>query len=323
MNSTVYIIMYHYVRELPQTRYPNIKGLLTSQFASQLDYLQAEGFNFVSAHAVTEAAAGGDPLPEKAVLLTFDDGYIDHYTNVFPILDNKNIPAFFSMPGKIIAEQKLLDVNRIHFLLAGCPIEKLIKEVFEKLDFYRGNEFVIPSNDELYNKLAVANRFDSADTIFVKRLLQVELEENLRNRVAKELFSSLISDDEKSFVTELYLSMDQVRLMARHGMEWGIHGYDHYWMNRLEPAELKKDIDSALTVFEDVLPKEGWMCCYPYGSISDYVEKCVRENGARGGFTTEVRRADLKADSIFRLPRFDTNDFPPKSENYKEISTNP
>ena len=51
-----------------------------------------------------EAAKGGDALPENSVLLTFDDGYIDHYTNVFPLLAEMGIPAFFSMPGKIIAQ---------------------------------------------------------------------------------------------------------------------------------------------------------------------------------------------------------------------------
>lgn len=37
---------------------------------------------------------------------------------------------------------------------------------------------------------------------------------------------------------ELYMNMDQVRMMKGEGMEFGIHGYDHYWMNRLKKEEL-------------------------------------------------------------------------------------
>lgn len=319
MNRKVNIIMYHYVRELAMTRYPRIKGLMLSQFKEQLRFLRDKGYRFVSASQVLEAAKGGDALPENSVLLTFDDGYVDHYTNVFPLLDEMGIPAFFSMPGKIIAEKKLLDVNRVHFILASMPIEKIVPLCFQYLDHYRGSEFAIAPNEELYNKLAVASRFDDKDTIFVKRLLQVELPERLRNRITQSMFEQCVGMSEERFAGELYLSYDQVKTMKRHGMQWGIHGYDHYWMNRLGPKELERDIVSALHVFDGIVPRENWICCYPYGSVSDDVVKCVKRFGAGGGFSTEVRRADLDQDSIFALPRMDTNDFPPKSDHYLEL----
>lgn len=40
MSNRCSIIMYHYVRELPYTRYPEIKGLKTSLFKEQLAYMQ-------------------------------------------------------------------------------------------------------------------------------------------------------------------------------------------------------------------------------------------------------------------------------------------
>lgn len=317
MSNKVHIIMYHYVRELPLTRYPKIKGLLVSQFRDQLDFLQGEGFQFVSASQVLEAALGGQ-LPEKSVLLTFDDGYLDHYTNVFPILFNREIPAFFSMPGKILAEKKVLDVNKIHFLLASRDSEKLIPIIREKLGYYRGSEYVIPPFEELYNKLAVSSRFDDANTIFIKRLLQVELPERLRNRITDDLFREVVTDNEESFVTELYMSLDQIRLMAANGMEWGIHGYDHYWMNRLNHETLQEDIQKALDVYDGVVPRKNWWICPPYGSVDNRVIECAKSFGAGAGITTEVRQANLTCDDIFRLPRWDTNDFPPKSRNFEK-----
>lgn len=316
MKNELFIIMYHYVRNLSQTRYPRIKGLLLSQFREQVLFLRDKGYRFVSASRVLEAAGGGDALEPNSVLLTFDDGYIDHYTNVFPLLDELGIPAFFSMPGKIIAEKKLLDVNRLHFILASTPIEKLVPLCFNYLDHYRGEEFCIDSNEELYHKLAVANRFDDKDTIFVKRLLQVELPEQLRNQITQQMFEQCVGMSEEKFADELYLSFHQVKTMQRHGMEWGIHGYDHYWMNHLSPQELERDIVSALDVFDGIVPRRNWICCYPYGSVSDDVIACVRRYGAGGGYTTEVRKANLSKDNIYVLPRFDTNDFPPKSQQY-------
>lgn len=316
MNQRFRIIMYHYVRELPNTRYPEIKGLLTSQFRAQVKFLRDSGCHFLSVPEVMEAAQSGKSLPENSVMLTFDDGYIDHFTNVFPVLDEFGIPGFFSMPGKIIREKKLLDVNRIHFILASTPIEKIKSRLFRELDYYRGHEFDIPSNDELYQKLAVASRFDTADTIFVKRVLQVELPVMLRDIITMHLFELCVGIPEYRFADELYLSLDQVRTMQRHGMTWGIHGYDHSWMNRMSEEDLRKDLTDALDVFDGIVDRDSWICCYPYGSVSDDVVRCASSLGAVGGLSTEVRVADLSKDSIFSLPRLDTNDFPPKSSNY-------
>lgn len=315
--QTVSIIMYHYVRNLRASRYPEIRGLDLALFRQQLDFLAAH-FRFISCGELLEAASGGAALPERSVLLTFDDGYIDHYTNVFPLLKQRGIPAFFSMPGKLLAEQKLLDVNKIHFILASTAVEQLLPMVCERLDFYRGREYPIPGNEELYRKLAHPNRFDPAEVIFIKRLLQVELPEALRGRIVDDLFAACIGLPESAFAQELYMSLDQVRLMQREGMTFGIHGYDHYWMNRLSPEALVQDVKKSLEVFDGIVP-EDWVCCYPYGSHSDMVVEQVRRLGAVAGLGTEVRPARLGEDDLFRLPRLDTNDFPPKSERYLEL----
>lgn len=318
MKNTITIIMYHYVRNLVSSRYPDVKGLDYSMFKTQLDFLQDFG-NFVSCGDVLEAFQTGKKLPDNAILLTFDDGYIDHYTMVFPLLMERSIPAFFSMPGKVLAENKVLDVNKIHFILASTPIENLLPLVYERLDYYRGRQYKIEDNQALFTKLGVANRFDCAEVIFVKRLLQVELPEDLRNRITDELFLKCVGMEESAFAKELYMTREQVEFMKRSGMEWGIHGYDHYWMNRLSTEELKADIEKSLEVFDGIVPQQGWMCCYPYGSVSDSVIDTVQTLGAAGGFSTVVNLADLNKHNIFSLPRFDTNDFPPKSENFKNF----
>lgn len=67
--------------------------------ARQLDWLQRAGYTFVSAQQVIEHRAGGRPLPDKAVLLTFDDGYRSFYTQVYPLLQTLNVPAVLAVVG--------------------------------------------------------------------------------------------------------------------------------------------------------------------------------------------------------------------------------
>src|SRR3990172_11518084 len=91
------IVGYHYVRDLNGTRFPRIKGLTVTAFREQLAYLAAH-HTFVSIDDVLGATAhpgSGGTLPPAAVLLTFDDGYADHFDNVFPILIENGIRGGF------------------------------------------------------------------------------------------------------------------------------------------------------------------------------------------------------------------------------------
>ncbi len=108
--------MYHYVRELENTRYPRIKARQLSEFKAQLNYLE-KNYEFVTIEECIDAIYKGDDIPDNAVLLTFDDGYKDHYESVFPILERKDIQGVFFPPAKAILEDEVLDVNKIHHIL--------------------------------------------------------------------------------------------------------------------------------------------------------------------------------------------------------------
>lgn len=310
MQNDLTIVMYHYVRDLKHSRYPEIKGLDLKLFQKQIDCFK-ERYHFVSCEEVLEARYTNKILPKNSMLLTFDDGYIDHYNNVFPILKENHISAFFTVPGKVIAEHKVLDVNKIHFILASTPVDKLLSLVFKYLDYYRGKEYEIPPNKDLYEKLTIEpSRFDTPDVVFIKLLLQVELEESLRNQMTDKLFQELLGVDEETFSKELYMSYKQVELMKCEGMYFGIHGYDHYWLDSLTVEEAKQDTLRALDVFGNVIDKNAWIFCYPYGPCNnDSIIKMGQELGAVAGLTAEPRVANLDNDDIMRLPRLDTNDF--------------
>lgn len=119
------IIMYHYIRDLKKSQYPRIKGLDIHLFKGQLEYLRKH-YSFVTVEQIIAAfdckINGGNvltgSLPPNPVLLTFDDAYIDHFVNVFPILKKYHIQGAFYPPVKAITEHRVLDVNKIHFILA-------------------------------------------------------------------------------------------------------------------------------------------------------------------------------------------------------------
>lgn len=312
--------MYHYIRDLDNSRYPEIKGMDLSLFKKQIAFFK-ENFNPVTIEEVIAHYDKGYELPEKALLLTFDDGYIDHFTNAFPILQENGMQGSFFIPGKTFSENVLLDVNKIHFILASAKIDELYDDVLDIIDGLIGNkEFNEYTKEELIEKYAVANRFDPKEVIFVKRVLQTVLPEDIRNRVSSELFKKHVGISEEKFARELYLNLDQVCCMKRGGMFIGLHGYDHYWLGNLDKESMYKDIDKSLEVLDGVVDRNNFIMNYPYGSYNDDVLDYLREKSCKLGMITEVRVADTEKDDRLLLPRLDCNDFPPKSDNYLTVS---
>src|SRR5688572_25788722 len=119
------IVMYHYVRDLPRSRFPEIKALLTREFDQQLDYITAR-YTVCSLGEVVKAIRGGAALPHDACVLTFDDGFIDHYLTVFPRLVSRGIVGSFFVPAQPVLEHRVLDVHKIHFILAAATDHDLL-----------------------------------------------------------------------------------------------------------------------------------------------------------------------------------------------------
>ena len=91
------ILMYHYVSPLPLDADATRIQLTVdpAMFRAHLRYLAESGYETISLYQLDEALLNGTPLPPRSVILTFDDGYIDHYTNVFPALQQYGFTATF------------------------------------------------------------------------------------------------------------------------------------------------------------------------------------------------------------------------------------
>ena len=101
------ILMYHYVGELPvdADQYRVNLTISAEMFRAHLQYLQDEGYTTISLADLESALRDGTELPEKSVILTFDDGHIDHFTNVFPALQEfGQTGTFFLMTGRLDAQ---------------------------------------------------------------------------------------------------------------------------------------------------------------------------------------------------------------------------
>ncbi|OQW95524.1 MAG: hypothetical protein BWK77_07305 [Verrucomicrobia bacterium A1] len=315
MNRRVTIVMYHYVRDLARSRYPEIKGRTVEEFRGQIDWLRAHT-TIVSAEAVMDAIATRAPLPPRACLLTFDDGFADHYDTVYPILRDHGLPGAFFPPARISLQNTVLDVNKIHFVLASVSDKRsLLDAMFRHMADLR-DEFGLPPDAHYRETVSISDkRWDTPDVIFFKRMLQRELPEPVRARIAGRLFRDFVGADEAAFARGLYMSVGQMREMIAGGMHFGSHGRNHGWMNRFPPKEQEEKIDDSLRFLRDLgAPTDRWIMNYPYGGWNESLLQILRRKGCTAGLSTCVDVADLDRDDPLLLPRLNTNDLPVRAD---------
>ncbi len=91
------ILMYHYVSAPPAGSdvYRRDLSVTPDLLRSHLQALDDAGYTSISMYDLVGHLNQGTPLPEKPVILTFDDGYRDNYENAFPLLQEYGMTAMF------------------------------------------------------------------------------------------------------------------------------------------------------------------------------------------------------------------------------------
>ena len=86
-DSAVFL-QYHHVSD----KTPAVTSIRPDRFKEHLDYLDANGYQVKDIAEVIRAIRNGKSLPDKTIVITFDDAYLNIYTNAFPLLKEKGWP---------------------------------------------------------------------------------------------------------------------------------------------------------------------------------------------------------------------------------------
>lgn len=100
------ILSYHEVRGVRD--YPDPFAINPMELVRHFAWLRGNGYTPVSVDQIVAARRGGKPLPAKAVLLSFDDGYLSFYTRVYPLLKEFRYPAVVAVVGRWIDSPKMV-----------------------------------------------------------------------------------------------------------------------------------------------------------------------------------------------------------------------
>jgi peptidoglycan/xylan/chitin deacetylase (PgdA/CDA1 family) len=289
------VMMYHYIRDKGDEAEAGsgIVGMPVKVFETQLDDLSRQ-HRFVTWPQVRMALQGQNPLPISACLLTFDDGVLDHYINVFKILQGRKLSGLFFALGRCENEGLTL-AHKIHFLLAMLGLAGLRNAIWEKLNLAQRQQFTqAEKHYQLkYPPISLDKRINLLKAV-LQRDLSAEVDPLLSN-----LFEMHVGSEQET-ARNYYLNAEQIREMAAGGMHFGGHSRSHPWFDWINAeartAEIKASAD-WLQQFES----GPWAFAYPYGGLSEDSPSMLRRHGFVAAFTTQTQLRHINPYFIGRL----------------------
>jgi peptidoglycan/xylan/chitin deacetylase (PgdA/CDA1 family) len=283
--------MYHQVLEQPDPY--TCFGIHLSMFEAQLALL-SRFCSVLPLDEIMDRIERGHPLPARCVALTFDDGYRDMYTRAVPLLKRYNLPAILYVAVQAI-ERGFVWLDLLRYVI------RTTHELRVELDTLQDGEPRIVSFATLSERVRAARQLNV-------RLKQ--LQSGDKRRVLDELVWKLLGRSPHDVtIPGLMLSWDQLRSMARDGVEIGAHTMTHPILTRIPEQEAKDEITTSRRKLEQALGVPVRHFAYPNGQPADFspaVRRLVEEAGFRSACTT-VQGFNRPSDDRLILKRIDGN----------------
>lgn len=180
--AEVPVLVYHDIRDVPGTDEYVVTGQM---FRDQMAFLKQQGYQPVSLRRFAEAAAGKSGLPEKPVMLSFDDGLASFRDIAMPVLAEYRFPAVLSVvTGWIDGRQVPFDYrNR---LLSWEQLRAVSRsplvEILSHTDNLHHGILANPQGNQ--TPASITRRYDAVSG-------QYETETDFRNRIRADLAHSV------------------------------------------------------------------------------------------------------------------------------------
>lgn len=107
------ILMYHHITE--NEKNAGKYTVLKNEFEEDLKYIENNGYTTISVAELCAFVNGEGALPEKPIMITFDDGFESFYTIAYPLLKNYNMKAVVSVIGNITEKYSAINDHNVNY----------------------------------------------------------------------------------------------------------------------------------------------------------------------------------------------------------------
>jgi peptidoglycan/xylan/chitin deacetylase (PgdA/CDA1 family) len=262
-------------------------------FERQMRYLHSR-YACISLDDAIERLRNRTRLPQRAVIVTFDDGYADNYRLALPILVRYRIPASIYLVSSTLTERTVLWTSRLRYVLGACR-----RNALETTDAAgRPMRLLLETR---------AQRLTTARTLtnMLNRMTRGNRDRHL------DMLAAQLGVQDLPPAPEWFLSPSQIIEMSACGVTFGAHTVSHPSLPMIDPSEAESEVLQSKLDLELVLGAPVQHFSYPNsGSLHDHYDAHAVDTVARVGFksgVTSTRGWLDESSDVFVVPRVGIN----------------
>jgi peptidoglycan/xylan/chitin deacetylase (PgdA/CDA1 family) len=287
--TSAVILRYHSVCEHAHSTLSYIDPGLSvplEAFDHQMKFLR-ERYVPVSLEDVVDAVCGGRPLPNRAVAVTFDDGYRDNHQYAFPILRKHGIAGAFYITAGCVNMGEPLWTSRLRYYFTATQQSSLALSQPEA----RRLDLTSP---------AARNASFAYTIATIKSVGKTRGGELFRDVEAKLAVTDLAP------LSNCMMTWSEIEEMGKGGQTIGAHTLTHPNLPGLPPEEAEAEIAGSKSLIEEKIRVPVLHFAYPNGRGVSHFSDPVREMVKKAGFLSSVTSIDgpvYRDDDPFTLQR--------------------
>ncbi len=206
-------------------------------------------------------------LPKRAIVITVDDGYIDSFTRIFPLLIKHNLTGSFFIATSGIKAGYLWD-EWIYSALMNVPVQTTSIS-------FAGEELSLATHN---NKLKA-----------IKIVIKIIKYSSLQNR--EYLINDLQEQTGKVIIKHQFLTPNNLQDMQEAGMYIGAHTHNHPILSLEDADTAKQEMLSSKNILEGILNNSVDYIAYPNGKseydFNELHQQQAKDIGFKAAFSTD------------------------------------
>lgn len=254
--NTFHILLYHGVHGddvMLAGRNSSGKHISASRFRTQMRWL-SENRPVISMETIAEAYRENKELPEGAVAVTFDDGFLNNYSEAWPVLEEYKLPATIYLATGFIGTGRMIWSDVLEANILGAAIDQIT------LNFPDG---------------LLDWPLEGIDDRVAAFLKIKEICKRLPNDAKDEVVAQVTSLSGATVATDhplyAFMSWDEVQTMNFSPLiEFGAHTVDHVSLAKVSEEVMASQIDESVAALEQNLGHACHYFSYPEGQEDDY-----------------------------------------------------
>jgi len=255
----VQILTYHRVNDFELLHQLGL-AVSVSNFENQIKYLSRK-YNIISLKKAVELLSSKQKIPKNAMVITFDDGYRDNFTEAFPILKRYEVPFTLFLTANCIDSGKPIWIDYIINTIYNSNDKKRIR---------------INSNSFGTKNFPLETYTQKREAIFDIINLLKGVPEDEKRKILKNILSEFSINEDFLNSQAVMLSWDEVNEMRGHNkVSFGAHGLTHAILTMLSRQKAEGEIKRSKEILKEKIGKEVEFFAYPNGSRSDFNKRIM------------------------------------------------